>query len=130
MPRKTNLGQPPGRPERHTCIRIAPYDRVGRRKAIKLPATHLLCLSRVGDQREYVPTQAQVAAPERCEVAGDINENRTGHHPMSWRSFRSAGSPALTIAARSVATAFVLPAGIVAGSPSPVAQTSMTTIAR
>jgi len=42
---KTNLGQPPGCPERHTYIRIAPYDRVRRRKTTRVLVTHPAGLS-------------------------------------------------------------------------------------
>src|SRR5205823_12485198 len=73
-----------------------------------------------GDRHEYVQWQAQVAAPEQCWPQAPAAR----HSPMPRWSFRSAGTPVFTIAASSpaVADAFL------AGSLSPAAQTSMTTV--
>ena len=82
---KTQSGQPAGCPERHTGSRIAPCDRIRRRKTIKGTRPRILqdCPCG-GDQHEYVQWQAQVAAPEQywSQVPP------ASHSPMPWRSFR------------------------------------------
>src|SRR5689334_17572358 len=93
---KTKSGQPAGCPGRHMGIRIAPCDRIRRRKTIKGIRPRVLpdCPCG-GDQHEFVQWQAQAAASQQywSQVPP------ASHSPMPWRSFRPAGSPAFTIAA-------------------------------
>jgi hypothetical protein len=105
---KTKSGQPAGCPGRHMGIRIAPCDRIRRRKTIKGIRPRVLpdCPCG-GDQHECAQGQAQAAASEQywSQVPP------ASHSPMPWRSFRPAGSPAFTIAASSLTVAIVFLAG-------------------
>jgi hypothetical protein len=85
---------------------------------------------RWGDQREYVPRQAQAAAAERREVAGDTNENLDKPKSRALaviplrRIFGAYDRGEQRCQRNRGAGRFA------AGSPSPAAQTSMITVAR
>jgi hypothetical protein len=120
---ETNPGQPPGCSERHTCIRIAPYDRVHAERPVRYrPYIFHDCPGRGGVR----VSQGKHTLLHQSDMRSRAI-TRTSHRSVPCQAVRSGGFSALMIATSSGAITFVLLAGFAAGSPSPTTETSIRT---
>jgi hypothetical protein len=88
---KANPGQPPGRSERHTCIRIAPYDRVHAERAVRYRPPS--CVTVPGGGINVSLSQGKHSLLHQSDLRSRVMATitRTSRRPVPCRSVRSAG---------------------------------------